>query len=157
MRRLRACVVGLLFVALAGCESGRENEVIGTLIGAAAGVIIGSQIGSGSGQAAAMGFGGMLGGMIGGAVGQRLDERDKQKAQEAARESLHKAPDGSSSTWLNPDSGNSGSYTPIGETFVNDDGETCRKVRQVVIIEEKETIEDVTLCESPDGSVVASN
>ena len=36
---------------------------------------------------------------------------------------------GSSSTWINPDSGNSGSYTPTGEAFVNDEGETCRKVK----------------------------
>ncbi|MDJ0893744.1 MAG: glycine zipper domain-containing protein [Alphaproteobacteria bacterium] len=157
MRTLRACVAGLLMIALAGCESGREKEVIGTLIGAAAGVLIGSTIGSGSGQAAAMGFGGMLGGMIGGAIGSDLDEQDRKRADRAARESIHKTPDGTSSTWVNPDSGNSGSYTPTGEIFTNDKGEPCRKVRQLVIIDEEETIEDVVLCEKADGSVVASN
>ena len=121
MRTLRACVVGMLLIALAGCESGREKEVIGTLVGAAAGILIGSQIGSGSGQAAAMGFGALLGGMIGGAVGERLDQRDRERAQEAARESLHKTPDGSSSTWLNPDSGNSGSVFERNRSRVGED------------------------------------
>lgn len=157
MRQIKVILAGLIVLALAGCEAGREKETLGTLLGAAAGAAIGSQIGSGAGQAVAIGVGALAGGVAGSLIGRELDAQDRQRAQQAARESIRSTPTGSSSTWRNPDSGNQGSYTPVSETFVNDKGETCRNVQQNIIVDGQERTDEVTICEKPDGTVVASN
>ncbi|MBW2236304.1 MAG: hypothetical protein JRG85_13020 [Deltaproteobacteria bacterium] len=53
-----------------------------------------------------------VGGLAGGAIGDALDQRDKEIAMKAAQQSLEGQRSGSTQGWKNPDSGNSGTFTP---------------------------------------------
>ena len=153
MKALKIVTAGVLALALVACESGREKETLGALLGAAAGALIGSQIGSGAGQAAAIGLGAAIGGLAGSQLGKALDDRDRELASAAAARAVTRTPAGSNSTWVNPDSGNSGAYTPIDEPYANADGATCRKVQSTYTIEGESYDGESTICEMADGSV----
>ena len=87
-------------------------------------------------------------------IGRELDEQDRERAQLAARQSIQSTPTGSTSSWVNPDSGNPGTYTPTSEAFANNEGLNCRQVRQTIVNEGQEQTEDITICENADGTVV---
>ena len=54
-------------------------------------------------------------------------DKDWEMGKEKAREALDKGEDGVTVSWENPDSKNSGKYTPSDTTTV--DGKTCRSLR----------------------------
>lgn len=152
MKSIKIVMAVVLALGLSACGQGRDKELVGTLLGAAAGGAIGSQIGSGAGNAIAIGTGVLIGGLIGNQLGKHLDDQDRQYAQRAAGQSFNK-PTGSSSNWRNPDSGNSGSYTPVEEARTRADGSQCRKVQSEYEIDGKIHTETSTICKKPDGSV----
>jgi surface antigen len=152
MKTTRIAIALAAMVSLAACvtDSG-EKQTMGTLIGAGLGGLVGSQIGSGTGQLAAVGVGVLLGGLLGSEVGKSLDQADQVYAERNAQGSLESAPSGQSSTWANPDSGHSGSFTPT-QTYATDEGQPCREYHSTVTIDGQ--TEDVygTACREPDGS-----
>ncbi|MFP6745827.1 MAG: RT0821/Lpp0805 family surface protein [Alphaproteobacteria bacterium] len=148
-------LAAMLSVAACATNSG-EKQTLGTLIGAGLGGLAGSQIGSGTGQLAAIGAGVLLGGLLGNEVGKSLDQADKLYAEQNAQNTLERAPTGQSSSWANPDSGHSGSFTPT-QTYSSAEGQPCREYHSTVTIDGR--TEDVygTACREPDGSWRAVN
>jgi hypothetical protein len=62
-----------------------------------------------------------------------LDQRDKRMQAEAAQKALETAPSGKPVAWTNPDSGHSGTVTPV-RTYQSS-GTYCREYQQTVTIE----------------------
>ena len=122
--------IAIVFAAapsLGACVSDQgDKQTLGTLIGAGlGGLLAGSQIGSGTGQLAAVGAGVLLGGLLGNEVGRSLDKADIAYAERNAQQTLEYQLTGATSSWINPDSGNSGSITPTA-TYQSETGRYCR-------------------------------
>ena len=100
-------------LSIAACaEDAGDKEAVGTLVGAGLGGLAGSQVGSGSGKLAAVGVGVLLGGLLGRHVGKSLDRADRIAADHAAQQSFEHERIGTTTSWSNPDSGHSGTFTP---------------------------------------------
>jgi surface antigen len=155
MKTARLLSVGLLSVSLVAglgaCENAGTKETIGTLGGAAAGGLLGSQIGGGSGQLIATGAGVLLGAFLGREIGKSLDKADQLEADRTANQALENNPTGQSSTWNNPDSGNSGTVTPTQTTY-SDSGEPCREYQTTVTVGGKTEQAYGTACRNADGT-----
>ena len=148
----RFAVVFAAALSLAACVSDQGNkQTLGTLIGAGLGGLAGSQVGSGTGQLAAIGAGVLLGGLLGNEVGKSLDKADIAYAERNAQETLEYQPSGATSSWVNPDSGNSGSITPTA-TYQSTGGEYCREYQQTVTVGGEQQSAYGTACRQPDGS-----
>ena len=141
------CAVALVFSA---CATAQDNPktTVGALGGAAAGGLIGAAAGGG---AAGIVGGVLLGGLLGGAVGNALDQRDKELAIKEAQYSLENSKSGHSSQWQNPDSGNSGSFTPT-RTYQTESGQYCREYTQEIMVGGERHESYGTACRQPDGS-----
>ena len=113
--------------------------------------MIGSQIGGGSGQLVAVGAGVLLGGLLGSEVGRSLDKADQAYAAQTYNQTLENAPVGQTNTWVNPDSGNEGSYTPV-KTYQADSGQYCREFQQTVTVGGETESAYGTACRQPDGT-----
>ena len=151
LKMSRLLVAGALAVATTACLEGQGNKQIGgTLIGAGVGGLAGSQIGGGKGKLVAVGAGVLLGGLIGSEVGKSLDKADQAYAAKTYQDSLETAPVGQTSSWVNPDSGNQGSYTPT-KTYQANSGEYCREFQQTITVGGKTESGYGTACRQPDG------
>lgn len=137
-----------------GCQQGGGDSDfgpktgIGAALGAAGGGLLGAAAGGG---AAGIAAGVLLGGLVGGATGSYLDDQDKRTAALATQRALNDKPSGTTTTWKNPDSGNSGSITPV-RTYQNQSGQYCREYEQTVTIGGKPQKSYGTACRQPDGS-----
>jgi surface antigen len=130
---------------LAGCQEIR-NEQVGYGVGGALGGLVGSQIGGGTGRLAATAAGALFGAYLGGNVGRTMDDVDRMKTRTA----LEGAPTGQSTTWKNPDTGNTYEVTPT-KTY-QESGRPCREYTTDAWIDgRKETLRG-TACREPDGS-----
>ena len=144
-----------IVLALAGCESGGQGpggkEVIGTLGGAALGGFIGSKIGGGGGRTAATAIGALLGAYAGNQLGKSLDRVDRQHAARAQQQA-YQAPLQQPIAWSNPQSGNSGTITPVREGTNTQTNEYCREYQTTVNVGGKSEQAYGTACRQPDGS-----
>jgi surface antigen len=147
MLKLIATAVLGVSVLLAGCSQDTKNQDVGTVVGGALGGLLGAQVGSGSGRVAAAVAGSIAGSLIGGSIGKSMDELDRMKATQA----LEKTPTGQTSTWQNPDTGNSYSVTPT-QTYTSDGGAPCRDYTTEGWIDGKREIIKGTACRQPDGT-----
>lgn len=132
--RIAIALAATLMLAACATDQNGPKQGIGTLIGAGLGGLAGSQIGGGTGKLVAVGAGVLLGGILGNNVGRSLDKADQLYAARHAQDTLEYAPSGTTSSWVNPDSGNSGTFTPtdvsclkvelaeVGQTAVEDRG-----------------------------------
>lgn len=149
-------VAGVLLLALAtaGCQgTGGDSEFgpkagIGAALGAAGGGLLGAATHSGGVGIAA---GVLLGGLLGGAVGSQLDNNDRQTAALTTQKALEQVPSGQTTSWQNPDSGHSGTVTPV-RTFQQPSGQYCREFEQTVTIGGQRQKSYGTACRQPDGS-----
>ena len=151
MKILRiAALVAAGALSLTACEGAGGKETAGTLLGAAGGALLGAQFGGGSGQVLAGIAGGLAGAYLGNQIGRSLDRADQAYAEQASNRALE-APVGQTITWNNPDSGNSGTYTPTRDgTDAN--GNFCREFQTTVTIGGKVEQAYGTACQQPDGS-----
>lgn len=155
-RRSAAKVVPFVVLALAltSCETvgqgvaNNPKATMGGMLGAASGGLIAAAAGGG---AAGIVGGVLLGGLVGGAIGNHLDQRDKQLAIENANRTFESGRTGQTTTWKNPDSGNSGSVTPT-RTYQNANGTYCREYQQEIIVAGERQQSYGTACRQPDGS-----
>jgi surface antigen len=146
-------------VLLAGCanagngpgEFGLNKTTGGGLLGAIGGGVAGSQFGKGTGQLAATAAGTLLGALVGAEVGSSLDKADQQYAHRAQAQA-QTAPIGQTIAWSNPDSGHSGTVTPVREGHVTSTGEYCREYQQSVQVGGQTQKAYGTACRQPDGS-----
>lgn len=124
------------------------KTTIGALGGAAGGGLIAAAAGGGG---AAIAGGVILGGLLGGAAGNYLDNQDKKTASDTANKALETSPTGQTSTWKNPDNGNSGTVTPT-KTFKNAQGQDCREFQQTITVGGKTEQAYGTACRDADGN-----
>lgn len=136
--------------ALAACIGpgmpGPKTQV-GAATGAAAGGLIGAALG---GEAEGILAGVLLGGLAGGAIGNALDNADREYAMRNSWYALERTPAGTTSVWRNPDSGHSGSVTPL-RTWETDAG-YCREFEQTIRVGGRSERGYGTACREPDGS-----
>ncbi|MBC8269878.1 MAG: hypothetical protein H8E36_14105 [Rhodospirillaceae bacterium] len=142
----------LSFAILSACAGDGDNdgEKFGTATGAVIGTVVGAKTGSGSGRVLSAGLGAIFGAWLGKIVGQKLDDRDQQQANDKAQETMETADVGQTTTWTNPDTGNSGTYTPTSARTSN--GEDCRDFESSVIINGKEEKASGRACRQADGT-----
>ena len=150
---LRLTAAAVVAVALVGCESAQNNpkQSIGTLLGAGLGALAGSQIGSGKGQLAAVAVGALAGAWAGSEIGKSLDKADRQYAQRTAQNSLEFNQTGQAQAWKNPDSGNSGTFTPTA-TYRLDNGTDCRDFETTIYVDGEKESGVGRACRRPDGT-----
>lgn len=142
-------------LVLTGCTQNGQwpwgtKQTVGAGAGAVAGGLAGSAIGSGSGRDWAIGAGVLLGALMGSEIGKSLDRADQIAAQQAQQQA-YAAPIGQTITWSNPQSGNSGSYTPVREGHTPS-GDYCREYQQTIVVDGRAETAYGTACKNPDGT-----
>ena len=96
---------------------------------------------------------GALGGAFAGSqLGQALDDIDRLKANETQQSALENNKDGVSSTWKNPNTGNSGSIKPTRTTRKQGSSENCREYEHEIIVDDQKEVVKGTACRKSDGS-----
>jgi surface antigen len=136
-------------LALAGCAEG-QNETGATLTGAALGGLLGSQFGGGDGRLAMTALGTLAGAAIGNRVGKRMDDVDRMKMREAEQRA-YGAPLNETIIWNNPNTGHSGTVTPIRDGR-RSSGEYCREFQSEINVGGQREKGYGTACQQPDGS-----
>ena len=152
-RRARSAAALVLLVAgLGACAAPYyqpgPRAGLGALAGAAGGGLLGAAAGNGGAEAIAAGV--LLGGLLGGALGDALDRTDRRYAAHSFDRGLEYRPAGRPSTWHNPDTGHSGSLTPV-RTYQDDYG-YCREFVHTVTVEGQTERAYGTACRQTDGS-----
>ncbi|MCB1802921.1 MAG: glycine zipper 2TM domain-containing protein [Gammaproteobacteria bacterium] len=147
--KLAIVLVAASTLVLSGCQTTKEQQ--GNLIGAIAGGVLGSKVGGGSGRIAATIAGTLLGGYIGGNIGRQMDDGDRYRAGEA----LEATPTYQSSSWQNPDNGNSYSVTPTRTYY--DGSRPCREYTTEAWIDGRRETVTGNACRQSDGTWMASN
>lgn len=152
MKRMAIAAAALAAFTLTACEQQGygTKQTVGALGGAAAGGLVGSQIGSGSGKLAATAIGVLAGGLIGSEIGKSLDSADRLEQQQAAQRAQTAAV-GQTIAWNNPQSGNSGTVTPVRDG-TSADGQYCREFEQSVTVDGRTERATGVACRQPDGS-----
>jgi surface antigen len=81
---------------------------------------------------------GACAGLTGGdpALYQSLADSDVQLASRTMHSTLERAPDGTTRSWANEQTGHRGSLTPT-RTFVSDSGSFCREYREELVVGEQ--------------------
>ncbi len=146
MKRICTAVLLITSLFLGACQEVR-NEDVGTVVGGALGGLLGAQVGDGSGQIAAAVAGALVGAYLGGRIGKSMDEADRVKANQA----LETNPTGQTSSWNNPDTGNSYAVTPTRTYRPNDDS-PCRDYTTDAWIDGQREVVEGTACRQPDGT-----
>ncbi len=150
-RRTGAALALAAALALSACASSAgPKERGGTLVGALAGGLAGSTIGGGSGRLVAVGVGTLLGAYVGSEVGRSLDRADRAYADRTAQETFEHGANGQAGTWVNPDSGHSGTVTPR-RSYAAPSGRRCRDYETTVTIDGRTESAYGTACRQPDG------
>ncbi len=135
----------LLMLSLTGCSS-MSNQDVGVLTGGAIGGAVGSLFGSGTGKILAAVGGAVVGAYIGGRLGHTMDQVDKIKMNQALEANRNNA----SSSWHNPNTGNSYTVTPTQTYYRND--EPCRDYTTKAIIGGKSETIYGKACRMADGT-----
>lgn len=143
----------VLAVSLVGCQSMQDSpkQTMGTLVGAGLGALAGSQVGSGKGQMAAIAAGTLLGAWAGSEVGASLDRADRMYMENNTQSALESNPTGVTSTWQNPDSGHSGTTTPV-QTYRTAQGMDCREFENTVTVDGRTETATGRACRQADGT-----
>lgn len=141
-----------LVLSLAACEGmGGPKQTGGTLLGGIGGAAIGSQFGKGTGRVVGVAAGTLLGALLGSEVGRSLDKADLEYAN-SANARAEAAPIGQPIHWNNPQTGNSGTVTPVRDGTDTATGAYCREFQQTVTIGGKTQQAYGTACRQPDGT-----
>lgn len=140
-------------LTLTACEPG-SKEGFGTLLGAIGGAAVGSAIGDngdGTTHFFAVAAGTLAGAAIGSSIGRSLDNADRMAMVRNRQLALETYPSGQTSTWYNPDSGNSGSYQPQ-PAYQDKSGAYCREYQQTITVGGKTEEAYGRACRQPDGT-----
>tara|TARA_Y100000588_G_scaffold389252_1_gene491536 strand:- start:5934 stop:6434 length:501 start_codon:yes stop_codon:yes gene_type:complete len=158
-------IFSLLFVALfasftlTSCtprHGGYTKEDTGKVLGGIAGGVLGSRVGKGRGRMIATIGGAIVGAMIGGEIGKQLDERDRLLLGKTTQSALEYGKSGSTNSWKNPDSGNSGIIVPKRAykpriTRLRKRYKYCREFQQTIIVGGMKENAYGKACRQPDG------
>ena len=138
-----AIIIGLSQIA--GCAVTRQDS--GALMGAVVGGVVGNQVGGGRGKDLATAVGVFAGALAGSNIGKSLDQLDAANTQRA----LESSQTNQTSSWVNPDSGNSYAVTPT-KTYQTAAGRYCREYQSTVTVGSRPQDAYGTACRQPDGS-----
>ncbi len=146
-------IAGAMVLSLAACEGQQygQKQTGGAILGGIAGGLLGAQVGGGKGKLAATAAGTLLGVFVGSEVGKSLDRADRLYAQRTYQGALESNRAGQASTWSNPDSGHSGTVTPV-KTYQTAQGDPCREYQQTVTIGGRTETAYGRACRQADGS-----
>lgn len=138
---------------LSGCtERGEpDGRTLGMVVGATIGLVLGSKIGSGTGKTLGTALGAVAGGWLGGEFGARLTQKDRAYLEETTRDTLEYGRTGETKKWHNPDSGHSGTVTPV-RTYETASATPCRTFETAVLIDGASEVATGEACRQPDGS-----
>jgi len=151
-------IITLAIVALVSSCAGnnRHNNVkkaeIGTVAGALGGALAAQNLGKGTGRTLSIAAGSLLGAFIGNNIGQSLDRADMNYYRKTSQFALEKNRINTTSTWSNPDSGNSGTITPTKTTLQSDNQTYCREFTQTIKIGNRTEEAFGNACRAPDGT-----
>lgn len=130
--------------------TGINKQQIGTVVGALGGAYLGENVGGGKGKTLGIAAGTMLGSMVGGQIGASLDRADRGYFENTAQASLDHNAAGTTSRWLNPNTGNSGTITPTRH-YQRNDGSFCREFTQTISIAGEDQEAYGTACRDANG------
>lgn len=99
----------------------------------------------------AVAIGGLAGAYFGGELGKSLDKADRAYMRRNTQDGLEYSKTGTTTSWKNPDSGNSGTITPK-QTYRKADGQHCREFEQTVYVDGREEAATGRACREPDGT-----
>jgi surface antigen len=154
MRIVTVCCAAALL--LSGCADYGPKELGGGLVGGGLGGLAGAQFGQGKGKLVTTAAGTLLGAFAGTSVGRSLDRADQTYMHQTTSDALERAPSGRRAYWRNPDSGASGTVTPIS-TYQTPQGNYCREYSQQVYVGGQSQEAYGTACRMPDGSWRVTN
>lgn len=144
--------IAAMAVVLAACTNNAgQKQTVGTILGGVGGAVAGAQFGSGSGRLAATAVGTLLGAYLGSELGSSLDRADQALANNAESRARD-AQVGETITWNNPDTGNSGTVTPVRDGTDAQTGAYCREYQTTVTVGGETQDAFGTACQQPDGS-----
>lgn len=155
MKQVQVVLIIFVFLLVGCTQSVGSKEGTGALLGATAGAVLGSNVGQGKGNVVAIAIGTLAGALFGQEIGRSLDRADRIAMGQNAQYSLEHTRSNETTHWNNPDSGNSGSMTPI-RTY-QQAGQYCREYRQEVMVAGKKQNAYGTACRQPDGSWIIKN
>ena len=151
IKKIISIVLSVILVS--ACTEGTMKKApIGTIAGTLAGTAIGTQIGKKGSTTRTVGIvlGALGGAAVGHVIGSGMDEEDQRRHASTSHTALETLKSGQASAWNNPDSGASGTVTPMN-TY-QQDGRYCREYRQEVTIGGKVEEGYGKACRQPDGS-----
>ena len=152
-----SCIFALTACANVDMQKANFGGIAGTMVGALAGGHAGAKFGGGLGKAIFIVAGAVTGAGVGYEAGIILYPSDQAAYDNNARVALNKNINGKISDWVNPETGNSGIFTPV-KTFVATSGRTCRDYRSTLALktpgDQKGIIahQTGTACQQTDGS-----
>ncbi len=149
MRRFITVAVVATTIALTGCKTTSEREMLYGAAGAAAGGLLGSQIGGGTGNLIAIGAGVAIGGLLGQQIGREFDNNDVRTTGHV----LETQPTGSRNQWNNPDTGATYAVTPTRTFQPVPNGKYCREfiLEDATVAGSNQQVYG-TACRQPDGT-----
>lgn len=153
MRKTKTALILAGLLTLTACEPG-SKQGFGTLLGAIGGAAVGSAIGDngdGTTHFFAVAAGTLAGAAIGSSIGKSLDDADRLTMARNRQFALETYPSGRTSTWYNPDTGNSGSTRPQ-PAYQDKAGAYCREYQQTVTVGGKTEDAYGKACRQPDGT-----
>ncbi len=150
MKRLFAMIL-VAVLLLPGCAGTGPKEQVGTILGAGTGALLGQEIGSGRGRLVAVAIGTLAGAILGQEIGKSLDRADRLAMERNGQYALEYTRTNQTTTWANPDTGNSGSITPV-QTYQTAQGQYCREYTQTIYVGGQQQQAYGTACRQPDGS-----
>jgi surface antigen len=130
---------------------GLNKQTGGTVLGGVGGALAGSQFGKGTGQIAMTAVGTLLGAFVGSEFGRSLDRADQTYANQAGAQAFENAHTGQAIAWNNPDSGHSGTVTPV-RTYEQAPGQYCREYQQTITVGGQQQQSFGTACRQADGT-----
>jgi len=156
-------MAAMVMTSLTACDSVSKKD-IGAVSGAVVGGLLGSLVGRDSGKAVAVLVGAAVGGMVGSMIGDSLDKADQAKAALAAQRAAT-TPGSERISWQSDKTpGVFGYAEPVAPppepktSRTSDaeakpvaangapDGANCRRIREVVYIDGKETKQESNYC-----------
>ena len=137
---------------LTGCAGTYNKATTGAALGALTGTALAYGLGKDSGKKDLwLVAGAAAGGLFGHNIGAKLDERDRLLMGETVQQTLEKAPDNSTGSWNNPNSGHSGTVVPT-QTYQASNGQYCREFQTSVVVGGETQQGYGRACRQPDGA-----
>jgi len=156
-----AIAIGLLVTVpiIVGCESIEKETGLskGTQTGVAGGAAAGGLIAALAGASPAWIAGSIiLGAVAGGVIGNQLSKKDKEQYSSSSYDALSTQGKGGTTSWNNPETGNSGSTT-INEVFTKADGTKCKRFTTKITAKGKTDTTNGVACQEKDGTWKVTN